>query len=227
MAAGIGKIRELRLEPEGLGGRIDCPAGLRPAPGQYLLASRPGADETVPAALFAGRPEDGGLEVAPPLPAGWALGAELALRGPYGRGFRLPGSARRVALAGLAGGPGRLLPLIAPALAQRAAVALYAGRTPPDLPEEVEVLPPDLLPEALAWADYLALDARLEQLPALRARLGLTPAQRPACDIQVLVLAAMPCGGLAECGVCAVPTRRGWAHACADGPVFDFQDLEG
>jgi NAD(P)H-flavin reductase len=40
-----------------------------------------------------------------------------------------------------------------------------------------------------------------------------------------LVVAPMPCGGLAECGVCAVTTRRGWKLACKDGPVFDLGEL--
>jgi NAD(P)H-flavin reductase len=35
----------------------------------------------------------------------------------------------------------------------------------------------------------------------------------------------MPCGGVADCGACAVETRLGWKLACEDGPVFDLIDL--
>ncbi len=151
----------------------------------------------------------------------------LVLRGPLGRGFRMPLTVRRVALACLEGAPLRLLPLVEQALRQRAAVTVYARAIPAGLPDDVEVLPLELLPEAGAWADFLALDVDRDSLPELRARLGLTPFQRPAFQVQVLVRTAMPCVGLAECGVCAVHTREGWSLACADGPVFDFHQLEG
>jgi len=164
---------------------------------------------------------------APPLPAVWSAGTQLHLRGPLGRGFRVPPNARRLALAALDGNPSRLMPLIEPALAARAAVAVYASFTPHDLPEEVEVLPLDMLPEAPAWADFLALEATISALPTIRERLGLKPFQHPACDVQVLVTTTMPCSGLAECGLCAVITRAGWKLACVDGPVFDFNQFEG
>jgi NAD(P)H-flavin reductase len=41
----------------------------------------------------------------------------------------------------------------------------------------------------------------------------------------VLLRTQMPCGALAECGVCAVRTRGGWKMACKDGPVFDWREL--
>ncbi len=241
MATGIGTILELRLEPDGLSARITCPLSLRPAPGQYLIASGPDPAETLPMVLFPSRVEvissepQGGqliLQTVPglvttPLPATWLAGTRLALRGPLGSGFHLPGSVRRVAIASLEGSPARLLPLASQALAQRAAVALYAAAIPDGLPEEVEVLPLDLLPEAPTWADFMALEVDLHHLTALRSRLGLPLFQRPPCQIEVLVLTAVPCSGLAECGVCAVATRDGWALACSDGPVFDFIQLEG
>jgi NAD(P)H-flavin reductase len=240
MATGTGTILELRLEAEGLSGWITCPPGLRPAPGQYLVASGPDPYSPLPVVLFssgsniayAPQPPAGqvALWIAPPLPPTWSAGMQIVLRGPLGNGFHMPSTARRVALAcpaGPAGPPYRLLPLAEQALSQRAAVAIYANRAPAGLPEEVEVLPLDLLAEAPAWADFLALDVCLPDLSGLRARLGLNPYQRVACQTQVLVVTAMPCSGLAECGVCALPTREGWKLACADGPVFDFNKLEG
>ena len=230
MAAATGIITELRLETTGenrlLSGKITCPPGLRPAPGQYLLASTLSLSDPIPVALFPSGLEGDELVIAPPLPSHWTTGAPLALRGPLGRGFRLPPSARRVALAAMDDSPARLLTLAFHSLAQRASVALYTRSIPSGLPPEVEVLPLDLLPEAIAWADFLALDAPLRELPNLRRALGLGLYAHPACSVQVLLVMPMPCGGLAECGVCGVPTREGWRLACSDGPVFDWNSLE-
>ena len=66
----------------------------------------------------------------------------------------------------------------------------------------------------------------VSELPGVRKWLGLNPFQRLACPAQLLIRTAMPCSGLGECGVCAVATRVGWALACSDGPVFDFNTLE-
>jgi hypothetical protein len=226
MAVGNGRIIEIRLEADGQSGQINCPPNLRPAPGQYLVATGGDPYELLPVVLFPAGYEQGELRVAAPLPGDWTAGMELRLRGPLGNGFRMPGTVRRLALCSLDGSPARLLPLAAQALSQRAAVTVYARSAVAGLPPEVEVLPVDLLPEASAWADFLALDIPLDHLPEVRERLGLNPFQRLACPAQVLIRTAMPCGGLAECGVCAVPTQRGWALACEDGPVFDFNQIE-
>ncbi len=223
-------ILEVRLAAPGLvGGRIECPPGLRPAAGQYLLGQALGAEAVLPAALFAARLATGEaheLELAPPLPPTWTAGTRLALRGPLGRGFSLPGMARRVALVAPNGLPHRLLPLAQAALAQGAAVALYTRGLPAGLPPEVEVAPPEALREAAGWADYLAADLPLAGLANLRRRLGLEHHARLPFSAQVLLQADLVCGGLAECGLCAVPARRGWRLACKDGPVFDLNELE-
>jgi NAD(P)H-flavin reductase len=225
MAVGNGSVIEIRLDSEGLSGLIACPPNLRPAPGQYLVASSADPYEPLPVVLFPAGYEQGDLRVAAPLPGDWTAGMELRLRGPLGNGFRVPGTVRRLALYCLDGSPARLLPLAAQALTQRAAVTVYARSAVAGLPPEVEVLPVDLLPEAPAWADFLALDVPLDHLPEVRERLGLNPFQRLACPAQVLIRAAMPCSGLGGCGVCAVATPRGWALACEDGPVFDFNQI--
>ena len=225
-------LLEVRLEGEGLtGGRIECPPGLLPAPGQYLLAHVAGGAEPLPSALFAARwlpgaASTGELELAPPLPAGWTAGTRLAVRGPLGRGFNLPATARQVALVAAGGTPHPLLPLVDVALAQGAAVALYTRSVPAGLPSEVEVLPPDALFDVPGWADYLAVHLQPGHLSGLRRRFGLAPHDVMPVPAQVLVQIPMPCGGIGECGVCAVATRRGWKLACKDGPVFDFNDLK-
>jgi hypothetical protein len=218
-----------------LAGRVSLPPKLMPVPGQYLLAW-PAVDPEVPlpSIVFPGGCRSGpGLEAAPPLPASWYPGLPLALRGPLGAGFRLPASTRRLALAAIEGSPARLLPLLAPVLAQPegAAILFYdpdpsAAALPEGLPAAVEVLPLSELNQALAWADFLALDMPLSALPSLRSRLNLLPQQRLALPAQALLNVPMPCGGAAECGVCAVPTRAGWKLACREGPVFPLGDLE-
>lgn len=233
---------ETRLESDGaISGRITCPPGLRPDPGQYLLAHGIGQNESLPAALFAARALSltaagevaaGELSLAPPLPLHWTPGMRLAVRGPLGRGFHLPPLARRVALVGLGVAPYRLLPLADLALAQGAAVALYTRWLPASLPAEVEVLSLESLAEAPAWADYLAAELAPGGLAALRNRLGLSALSVLPIAAQALLDVAMPCGGVAECGLCAVKTRarsggrRGWKPACKEGPVFDLNDLE-
>ena len=46
---------EVRLEKGGTGGCMECPPGLRPAPGQYLLAHAVGHDEALPGGPSAAR----------------------------------------------------------------------------------------------------------------------------------------------------------------------------
>lgn len=222
-------LSEVRLDQDGLlSGLVECPPGLAPGPGQYLLARACGSAEALPTALFpAGLlPTPAGFEIAPPLPPGWTSGTRLAVRGPLGRGFHLPATARQVALVAANGSPYPLLPLAGAALVQGAAVALYARRVPAGLPSEVEVLPLEALAEATRWADYLAVQMQPGGLAGLRRRFGLAPQAVMPVPAQVLVQAPMPCGGMAECGICAVATRKGWKLACKDGPVFDFNELE-
>lgn len=232
MASATGTIIELRLEAGGLSGRISCPPGMHPTPGQYLTAASYDFPEALPVILYPSWGNDepmdnGAVDVAAPLPPTWSTGMKLLLRGPLGKGFQMPQTSRRIALASLEDAPARLLPLARLGLMQHAAVAIYSPSIPSGLPEEVEVLPFDLLPEAPDWADFLALDVPLRRLKELRQRLGLKPFQRPNCLTQVLVITDMPCSGLGGCGICTVATQKGSSLACSDGPVFDFNQLEG
>ncbi len=226
-----GLIQEI-YSPELRAARIACPPALVPAPGQYLLASAPSDPYTILAQpLFSAGTCQGGFYAAPPLPAHWLPGTELNLRGPLGHAFSLPGSARKVVLAAMQGSCARVLALLEPALAQKASVVLLSGRPPLGLPAALEILPFSSLPEIGPWADYLAIDLPRERLPEILDLLvynpnntytqGKTIPPRPGC-VQILVDTAMPCGGLAECGACAVDLRRGLKLACKDGPVFDL-----
>ncbi len=222
---GTGELIELYLEDGLTGGRLLCPQNLIPSPGEYLLAHDPASDAPLPVPVFNAGPVPGGFLVAPPIPLTWQPGATLSLRGPLGRGFSLPAAAQNVALASLGETAARLKPLLAAALRQGASVVLVSDLILPELPPEVEVQPLSALAEVAQWADYLAIDASRESLPGLREKLGIGEQAKVPFEAQVLVVTPMPCGGLADCGVCAVTVRRGWKMACKDGPVFDLDEL--
>lgn len=219
---GTGELTELYLENGMRGARLLCSQNLIPEPGQYLLA-HDGTASPLPAPVFSAGFVPGGFLVAPPIPQMWQPGTTLSLRGSLGKGFSLPPSARRVALVSLAETSARLKPLLVTALEQGAALVLVSELDVPDLPPEVEIQPISALAEVAHWADYLAIDTTRESLPGLRELLGF--GRQARVIFEVLIVAPMPCGGLAECGVCAVITHRGWKMTCKDGPVFDLNEL--
>jgi NAD(P)H-flavin reductase len=227
-----GRVSEVRLEYGQRLAWIDCPQAAIPAPGRYVMAWAPDdVDAPLGTALFAQetvlRSDSApGFLAAPPVPHTWEPGTRLQLRGPSGRGFDLPVMARRLALAALGDTAGRLLPLVNWALAQNMAVAFFTDLALPPLPSAVEISPLHAAPEALGWADFLALDLPLDAVSRLPSVLGLSPEVRKLpCPSQALVLSDMPCGGLAACGACAVTLHHGWKLTCQDGPVFDTEVL--
>lgn len=227
-----GRLAELLLEGyQNATARLYCPPEAEPAPGQYLqLMSPKDEEQAVPVSAFAtGAAEDEDGEFMLPilcaLPESWQPGDELNIRGPLGRGFALPRSARRVALTPLAGGVGRLLPLIPLALAQGAEVVVCSDPAPANLPLAAELRSLEDLPSVLAWADYVAIDVKIEDIEGLAQRPAFRQQLPRAVTAQALVLGPMPCGGLAKCGVCALVTGRGELLACEDGPVFDVREL--
>jgi Iron-sulfur cluster binding domain of dihydroorotate dehydrogenase B len=225
MQQATGELVQVYLEDGLIGGRLLCPQRLIPAPGQYLLASDPASDGPLAAPVFNAGPISGGFLVAPPIPPAWHPGLSLTLRGPLGRGFSMPVSARCVALVALAETAARLKPLLANALGQGASIVLISDLDLPDLPPEVEVRPVAALAEVAQWADYLAIDLSRESLSGLLKKLGPGKKDGVKREAQALILTPMPCGGMADCGVCAVAVRRGWKMACKDGPVFDLDEL--
>jgi dihydroorotate dehydrogenase electron transfer subunit len=231
---GTGELVGLYLEGGLRGGRLLCPKKLIPAPGQYLLAHDHASDVPLPAPVFNAGPIPGGFLIAPPIPQAWPPGTILMLRGPLGHGFTLPANARNVALAALGETSARLRLVLDAALKQGASVVLASNLNIPDLPPEVEIQPVTALAEVVQWADYLAVDIPCESLPELRVKLGLgeqdpirfdrTGPQRVR-EAQVLVVTPMPCGGMGDCGVCAVRIPNKWKMACKDGPVFKLNEL--
>lgn len=241
MRNGTGQIDETFIE-SGRAARIACAPSLVPAPGQYLLAHAPSEPaRPLPVPVFQAASHPRGFYAANPLPVSWTPGTQLTLRGPLGRGFRLPASSRRVALAALGGNPSRLLALLEPALAQKAEITLLAEAVPDSLPPAIEILPLSALAETIKWADYLAIDAPRAALAAIHETLfpdlpvsyyGYTPnrAAKPSSILigyatEILIETPLPCGGMAECGACAIPSRHGTLLACKDGPVFDLKSI--
>jgi NAD(P)H-flavin reductase len=224
MQTGQGQLVELILQDGFHSARISCSGNLIPSPGQYLLAGNDSATH-LPVALFYTDSAPSGFIAALPLPDSWNPGRQLHLRGPLGRGFGLPNSARRVALVAYDDMPARLRGLIRLALKQDAAVVLVCDSASESLPDEVEVQPSSALLEVGEWADYIALDIAHENLSELRQRLGKLKQVATLKEVQVLIRTLMPCGGIAECGVCAVTIKSNWRMVCKDGPVFDWGDL--
>jgi hypothetical protein len=228
MAIYPGRVSEVRLGSSGrLEGLVVCPPGAVPPAGRFLSAHAPAeVDAPLATPLFLSQRATGGFWAASPFPSTWSPGTELILRGPLGTGFELPASVTRLALAALGDSPARLLPLARTALERDCAVTLYTDAQLPGLPSTLEIYPLASLREALNWPDLLALDLPLGHLPALRDLLGVRPGDPLPCSAQALIWTPMPCVGIAECGACAVPSRRGYKLACADGPVFPLHNLE-
>jgi len=215
-----GKLAQIFLGPDAAG-QITCPPALIPAPGQYLLATCDSdLAAPLPVPIFLAAPAAGGFIIAPPLPDSWVPGASLNLRGPLGKGFSLPRTARSVTLVALGRSAARLLPLVALALAQDASVLILCEYIPGSLPHEVEILPLSGLPDAAAWADFMALDLPRQSLEDIGGLPGLR-----GLHAQALVETPLPCGGMADCGACAVHLRHGFLLACKDGPVVDLRKL--
>jgi hypothetical protein len=226
------RVESISLDPSGrLTAWITCPVPAIPEPGRFSLATAPAeGDAALPVALFSGAVSESGFVAVGELPFSWVPGISIRIRGPMGQGFRLPETVRRLALAACDNTAGRLIPLAQTAARQGADIAWFTDAPLPAMPAAYELNPLHVLPDSLAWADFVAVDLPLPSLPSLGAYLGIIEqpvAVRLPCPGQVLVYTAMPCGGAAECGACSVPLRRGWKLACQDGPVFDLDDLVG
>ena len=220
MHMGNGRVVEVVLADGHRYARLFCPEKLIPGPGQYLLASD-GSDAPLPVPLFYTDSAPQGFTTL--VPDSWTPGTVLQLRGPLGRGFTVPFSARKIGLVAVDAPPARLRGLIQPALRQDASVVLLCDGNVDDVPDELEVQPLSALEDILSWADYIAIDVDRENLRQLMERLQTQPAVMPAAE--VLICTPIPCGGIAECGVCAVTTKSGWQLACKDGPVFDLKEI--
>ena len=212
-----GKVEEILLDGSA---RIHCPPDLIPIPGQYLLAHKNASDLPLPVSLFFIDSAPSGFRSAPPTPKDWQPGDLLNFRGPIGHGFNIPPSAKKIALIALDESPARLHGLISLALKQNAEIVLVCNSTQMDLPEVVEVQPLQAMTAVLKWADYAAFDVQRENMNQLKEMLKEHNQISPQVEAQILIHTSMPCGGVAECGVCALTLNHDWKMICKEGPVF-------
>jgi hypothetical protein len=220
-----GEITEIQLDSGGdLAAWIACPPEAIPDPGQYLISV--GDESILPIPLFPAKRADHGFLTAPTIPPDWVPGTSLQLRGPIGKGFQIPSHVQRLAFVAMDGTSARLLPLVYQALQEDRSVALFTDAPLPSLPLALEAHPLSVLPEFISWADFLAVDLPMQALPHLRQTFSLASQEYLPCPGQALILAPMPCGTLADCGVCALQVRNTWKLVCKDGPVFNLNDLE-
>jgi hypothetical protein len=226
-----GTITRIELGQDvGRRAEIACPPANIPAPGQYVQAHKKG-DETAaaPTSLFLGGwpgEDASAFTAAPPIPPDWQPGDILILRGPLGKGFSIPPRAKRVSLVALGDTTARLLPLAEIAIHKGLEVALFTDARLPRLSSQVEANPLRALPDAISWGDYLAFDGTPGDYKDIGESLGLSPATLLPGPAEVLVYLPMPCGGLGECGVCAVTGKgKKYKLACVDGPVFKWGEV--
>lgn len=222
MKTAKGKVQEIFLDGSA---RITCPPELIPSPGQYLHAQANGSDSALAVSLFPSLPTPNGFRSAPPIPSDWIPGRELNLRGPIGRGFTLPPSARKVALVAFDDSFSRLSGLVSHALTQHAEIVAVCDTRIESLPEVVEIQRLRSMPEILSWADYAAIDVGRENLNQIRKNLEALGQAAARIEAQILVRSPMPCAGSAECGVCALTSGHAWRMICKDGPVFGLREL--
>jgi len=225
MHTGIGQVVELRLENGIIHAGIACAANLIPSPGQYLSASTTSRSDPLPVSLFSTESTPQGFIACGPIPEAWKPGTEIYLRGPLGNGFVIPSSARKVALVVFDGSPLRLRALMRIALRQGAAVVLICNGCKFQSPDEVEIQPLSALGEIIDWADYIAYDVAREIIPELKQMLEVQNRMVVKGVAEVLIHTPMPCGGIAECGVCAVTLKSNWKLSCVDGPVFNWSEI--
>ncbi len=228
MQVGEGTIHGVELDVSGQRcAYIACPPDLIPAPGQFVLAHKVMDDmQMLFSPLFPQRRTSNGFLSAPFVPENWQPGTSLVVRGPLGSGFNLPGEIRNLALIAVGSTPARLLAIQELIPQGDVAMALFSDIKLHSLPIEIEVHPLAAFSEFYLWADMVLVDIPARMLPVLRDLIGVRAPSELIPETQVLLTTDMPCGAIADCGVCAVKTRIGWELVCKDGPVFNIMDLE-
>jgi len=228
MRSSTGRLTDISLDPaDRQTAWIECPSGAVPDPGRYCLLAAPDDREAVlPVIAFPGEIAQSGFLAVGTLPRYWLPGVSLLIRGPLGKGFNLPSSLNRLALVAVGETPSRLMPVAQMTASRGADVAWFSDMALPGMPPAYELNPLEALVGALDWADFVVIDIPFDALSSLKGILGLQGEESETLPSgQVLVHTSMPCGGVGECGACAVSYQRGWKLACLDGPVFDLAGL--
>jgi len=196
---------------------------LFPLPGQYLSIRSNDPSTVLPVSAYPISARGQVLSLLPDKAEHWHVGQEISLRGPLGNGFSLPVSAGRIGLIGLTQKQALcLLPLARALLDSGKEVALVSDAVLQGLPMDLEILPGEQAIEVCAWAEAAAFAVGREEIGPLLSRYRFESIRK---TIEVLVITEMPCSGTAVCGVCAVATKKGWKHACKEGPIFALNEL--
>lgn len=222
MKTGQAKINQIFLDNSA---EIICSPDLIPSAGQYLLTHKPASDSPLAVPLFLASTSPNGFRCAPSIPVDWQPSDVINIRGPLGHGFSIPTSAKRIALIAYEESFARLHGLIPLALKQNAEIVVLSDSKEIDLPEIIEIQPMQSLNEILTWADYVAIDITRENLNQLKEKLGNQNQAKNKYEAQILIHTSMPCGGIAECGVCALSLSHEWKMICKEGPVFDLNEI--
>ncbi len=229
MKATRATLTRLWQSSEQLAGELVCQQELAILPGQYLVMHHDDETVIIPDTCFAIQTDHLQLQVAP-VPDHIHPGSQVILRGSFGHGFHVPQKSKKVALIAWDHHPNRLLYLMQTCLSTQKEVLLVWDEYKQDsdfrsIPDDVEILSQQNLADAIQWADYLALDCPLDRVHELAPHHSLLVAKSKVNPVQVLLSTAMPCLGLAECGVCATRLKKEFKLVCKDGPVFNFLDL--
>ena len=89
---------------------------------------------------------------------------------------------------------------------------------------EFEIMAIDDIEFAIAWAEFIYLELKLENLQNFHWIINQIIRAGVPCE--VFIQTAILCGGRADCMVCAVKTRAGFQQVCKTGPVFLISELD-
>ncbi len=197
-------------------------------PGQYIAIWPDGQPDALPYTPFIQSCTGNLLTLAPDNLPAWPPGQQLGWRGPLGSACHLPENMRKLALYSRAEHPGPLMPFIHSAI-QAGMDTVYCSSQPTGysawLPAHVEWEDHSRLAEIATWADMLIACLPRQTLAVELERLSTLPPSVQPDRIYVLVVAEMPCNGIAQCGVCDIRVRHKAIHVCQDGPLFPLKDL--
>jgi dihydroorotate dehydrogenase electron transfer subunit len=188
-------------------------------------------DGLLPQVLYIEHGEDIDTPMLYPSPTSWHPGCRIIFRGPQGHGFSVPSLLRRIAMIGFDNHPSRLMPLVQSGLIMKADIVIAGDfHADPDIckdiPPQIELADTDQIQDLLSWADLTAIDVSMDRISQLGELTTKFDKLIMGKNIQVLVHTSMPCGGIAECGICAIKTVQGYKLACQEGPVFNLAELK-
>lgn len=224
-------LTEIWQTPAGNAGKLHIPELKQVDPGQYFQVWRKGEIDLIPEIVYSTSLAHNGYIDFDRFPVQFYPGDRVVLWGPLGHGFSIPPRSKLLYLVSSKPDISRLKPVAELAIAKGLPVSLIVNGFDlqywhKDLPAAIEIQafsdlsnivshPGYVVTEIDATHDLDVSEKIKEEIPeALLKHQG-----------QVLIYTAMPCIGMAECGVCAIKTKKGWRFTCKDGPVFLLKDL--